>query len=80
MPDLPHPVHLVMLPKDAPDIVQEGRITLRPCRPSRRVGLLLAMAVIARRCDLQHLADRLDTVVVVMRVDECVHHRVGYFV
>lgn len=80
MADLAHPVHRVMLAKGAPNVIQARRIALCPCRPARRVGLLLAMAETARRCDLHHVADRLDTVVRVMRVDECVHHRVGYFV
>ena len=80
MPDLAHPVHLVMLPKDATDLLQQHRIALRPRGPARGVGLLLAIAIIARRCDLQHTADRLDTVVRVMGVDKRVHHSVGYLV
>ena len=79
MPDLPHAVPLVMLPKDAPKVVQPRRIALRPCRPARRIGLLLAVAVGAGRCDLQDAADRLDTVRFVTRLDEPVHQGIVYF-
>jgi len=67
----------VVLGEHALNGLQQRVITLRPGRPACRIELMLRMAAIARRGDLQHGADRLAPVRGAMRVDESVHHAVG---
>ena len=49
-------------------------------RVARRIGRALTVPVAGRRCDLQHAADWLDTVIRPMHIDEGEHDGMGHFV
>ena len=49
-------------------------------RVARRMVRALTVLIAGRRCDLQHAADWLDTVIRPMRIDEGVHDGTDYFV
>ncbi len=80
-PDLLHAVHLVMLRDHPLDRLLQRGIALRARGPASHVPLLLLeVAGVARLSDLEHRADRLDSVHPAMRVDERKRRGVGYFV
>ena len=77
LPDFPGAVDLLVLVIDPLNLDAELIVALRPRGPARRIGPLLPMAMIRRRSDRQHGADRLDPEPGAMVVDEPDHP--GYF-
>ena len=70
LPDLSWAVHLELLVPDSLDLRLQGVITLRPRGATCGIEPAHAMAVICRRGDPHHRADRLDPIRVPVIVDE----------
>ena len=73
LPDFPGAVDLLVRVIDPLNLAAELIVALRPCGPARRMCPLVPMAMIRRRGDRQHGADRLDPEHGVMVVDELDH-------
>ena len=76
LPDFPGAVDLLVLVIDPLNLDAELIVALRPCGPARRMCPLVPMAMIRRRGDRQHGADRLDPEHGAMVGDELDHR--GY--
>src|SRR5690606_31083282 len=72
LPDLLRTVDLLVLVPDSHDLDTELLVALRARRASLRLSLLLC--VVGRRSDRQYIADRLDSVLLTVLVDERHHH------
>ena len=72
-PDLAHAVDLEVLIEDPPDLDAEHDVALDARRRCLRIGAAGDVGVVRRRGDRQHLADRLDPVIVAIRIDEADH-------
>ena len=69
----PHPVHAEALLPHATDLLAQLPVAARPRRPPAMVRLPGLAFVVRRRGDRQHVADRLDPVLLAVRVDEPRH-------
>src|SRR5690606_2123408 len=74
LPDLLRTVDLLVLVPDSHDLDTELLVALRARRASLRLSLLLLLCVVGRRSDRQYIADRLDSVLLTVLVDERHHH------
>ena len=72
-PDLAHAVDLEVLIENPSDLDAEHDVALDARRRCLRPGAAGDVGVIGRRGDRQHLADRLDPVLVAVRIDEADH-------
>ena len=72
-PDLAHAVDLEVLIENPFDLDAEHDVALDARRCRLRLGAAGDVGVVCRRGDRQHLADRLDPVVVAVRIDEADH-------
>src|SRR5690606_39024971 len=73
LPHLLRPVHLPVLVPDPADLHFQRPVPPPAVRTGIRIGLAGRMAVVGRRSDLQHPADRLDSVGVAVFGDEPGH-------
>src|SRR5690606_10229128 len=73
-PDLPRAVDAAMGAPEAIDLAAELGVALDPGRLPGRIRLPSLGLVVGRRSDRQDPADRLDSVLVTMTVDERHHH------
>ncbi len=73
-PGLAGPVHAEVLVPNPLNIHPQGRISLQPRRNAFWIALTRLQFVIARRSDLQLSADRLDSVLGTMGINERHHH------
>jgi hypothetical protein len=72
-PDLADTVDLEVLLPDPPDVLAKARVAPHPRRRRRGCGATGSVAVVRRRGDRQHPADRLDPMDVAVIVDERDH-------
>ena len=73
MPHLAHPVDPEVLLPHAADLLTELAVTTGSRRTPTAVGVPGFAFVVRRRGDRQHCADRLDPVLIAVRVDEQLH-------
>jgi len=72
-PDLAHAIDLEVVIENPADLAHQLSIPLDPCRCRLRVLAAARMGVIGRRGDRQYAADRLDPVLIAVRIDEADH-------
>jgi hypothetical protein len=70
LPDLARAVHLKVLAPHALHLSPQDIVAVRARRSPRRIDLPDVMAVIRRRGNLHHRADRLDPILVAVGVDK----------
>src|SRR5690606_20879995 len=73
-PDFARTVDLQVVLPDPADLLSEDLVALGPSGAKRRITLLCLMRIVGRRSDRQYAADRLDSVLLPVSVDEGHHH------
>src|SRR5690606_32403069 len=73
-PDFTRTVDLQVVLPDPADLLPKHLVSLGPSGAKRRIALLCLVGVVGRRSDRQQAADRLDSVLLPVSVDEGHHH------
>src|SRR5690606_41782580 len=73
-PDFTRAVDLEVLLPDPADLLSKDLLSRGPSGSKRRVTLLCFVRVVGGWSDRQHAADRLDSILLPVRVDEGHHH------